>query len=241
MGILVNEYSDEVERKATIKLIKDYDKGINNQINRLYKIEKELEEGDITTSRLQELILATKLISKDLDYKCYTARAVVSGNIENIYTATFNTEEKQLKQSVVELKRCSKLIQEYHSIYIQQSWGSMKYRRRCKEQGQKSDLLIEGLLDIKQQVKLKHIEFKLVKERQVLIEERAYLIGIAKELDELVDKDIEIRLREILNNLCLSAVSLHINKKKQDKEVIGQAYKHLYQIIEEIERGFKYV
>ncbi len=84
MGILVNEYSDEVERKATIKLIKDYDKGINNQKNRLYKIEKELEEGDITTSRLQELILATKLISKDLDYKSFTARAVVSENIEKI-------------------------------------------------------------------------------------------------------------------------------------------------------------
>ncbi len=117
----------------------------------------------------------------------------------------------------------------------------MKYRRRCKEQGQKSDFLIEGLLDIKQQVKLKHLEFKLVKERQVLIEERAYLIGIAKILDDLVDKDIEIRLREILNNLCLSAVPLHINKKKQDKEVIGQAYKYLYRIIEEIERGFKNV
>ena len=59
MGLLANEYSDETERKAVLKLMKDYDKGINRHLNRLNIVEKELEEGSITSLRLKDLILAT--------------------------------------------------------------------------------------------------------------------------------------------------------------------------------------
>ena len=235
MGILI----DEAERKAVVRLMKDYNKDIYKQIDRVHKIEKELEDGDITKSRLKDLILATRLISKDLDYKSYPARETVSENIEKIYKATFNTKEKQLKQAVVELKRCSKLIQEYHIIYIQQPWGSVKHRRRCKEQGKGRDLIIERLLDIKQQLKLKQIEFKLVKGRQALLEEQAYLIGAAKEISNVIEKDISLGLREVLSNLNMLVFPLQINKKNEDKEVLRQSYKYLYENIENImkERG----
>lgn len=237
MGIVEKECQDKNERIAFIQLVKDYNKAIDKHLSRVHRIEKELNEGNITQARLQELKIATKLISKDLDCKSYISKEIVSKNIEKIYEMVFNTEETQLKQVMIELKRCSKLIQDFNNIHIQESWGSQKYRRRCKLEGKDSDLVVEQLLDIKQEVRLKHIEFKLIKERQALIEEKDYLLNVANEIGKIISKDIAEGLIEILNNLNITTYSVHINKNKQDKKVIGQAYKYLY-IIFKNRKGF---
>ena len=216
-------------------LFKSFSKSINKHLERIQIIEKELKVS-IEPSRLDSLILATKLIGKDLDDKSFPLSKTVEHNIDKIYKANFNSKEEQLRQAVIELKRCSKLIKDYHYYYGSYPWGSIKYRNKCKKQGIKSDSSIEKALDIKQEVKLKQIEFRLVKERQALIKEKSYLLSISKKIGKLLDRDIEAEMTEILNNMKILDKSIYINKKAEEKKILKEAYILLYRALENTDK-----
>lgn len=228
--------NDEDDKLELSYLFKFYSKSINRHLYRVQIIEKELK-GSIEPSRLDDLILATKLIGKDLNDKSFPLTETVEHNIDKIYKADFNSKEEQLRQAVIELKRCSKLIKDFQYYYCSHPWGSVKYRNKCKRQGIKSDLTIEKALDIKQEVKLKQTEFRLIKERQALIQEKAFLVSISEKISNLVGKDIVAEIEEKLNSIKIKNKPLQINKRIEEKKILQETYIYLYKTLENAKEG----